>query len=434
MRGVARGRSVLSVPLTFALAFALTACGDSDAAPGEGRPDGGAMAMGGAANRVVPVAVSVARAADLQVNLRGSANLRARQQVEVLPKQAGVIARILVEEGSAVRQGQVLAALDDAEWRLQARQTIARANASRDALERGRALQELGLLADQEVERLRSEAEVAAADAALAELRVQNAAIVAPIAGVVTHRRIEQGQLVATGTPTFTVADLSRLEVDLGIPEREASRVRPGQSVAIRAEEGGQPVAGRVARVRPVVDPGSGTVLVTVEIDPGQAGGLRAGQFANVDIVTETLQQRIAVPRTALLVDGPTPRLYRVVGGVAEEVDVTIGAAFGERVEVSSGIQPGDSIVIVGQDNLRPGAGVSVVEVDGVRVAAPARTAIGEREGNTPAPAQARRGPPTAEGGEAAAPVRRRDPSAAPEGRGGMRPGGTGGPPPGGSR
>lgn len=345
----------------------LAACGgESEGGPGAQGGPGGPMAMGGAADRATPVAVQVMQPSNLQVTLRGSTNLRARSQVEVLPKQGGVVARILVEEGTPVRQGQPLAVLDSEEWALQARQSRARAQAAQDALERGIALQREGLLADQEVETLRSNAEVASADAALAELRVENATVVAPLAGVVTHRHIEQGQLVGTNTAAFTVADVSRLEADVGIPEREAARVRVGQPVSISGEGMAGSVTGRVARIRPVVDPGSGTVQVTVEANPQQDSQLRAGQFVNLDIVTEVLEGRLALPRTSLVLDGPVPRAFRVVDGRAEELMITMGSSHGERVEILSGISPGDTIVVVGQHNLRNGLPVSIMEIDGL--------------------------------------------------------------------
>ncbi len=361
----------------------LAACGgDEEGGPGgrPGGPAGGPMAMGGAAERATPVAVQIMEPSSLQVTLRGSTNLRARSQVEVLPKQGGVVARILVEEGTPVRQGQPLAVLDAEEWALQARQTRARAQAAEDALERGIALQAQGLLADQEVESLRSNAEVASADAALAELRVQNATIVAPLAGVVTHRYIETGQLVGTNTAAFAVADVSRLEADVGIPEREAARVRVGQPVRISGEGMAGNVTGRVARIRPVVDPGSGTVQVTVEADPAQDSQLRAGQFVNLDIVTEVLEGRLALPRTALVLDGPVPRAFRVVDGRAEELTVTMGPSHGERVEILDGIEAGDTVVVVGQHNLRQGIPVSVMEIDGVLVSERQETPVLTRE------------------------------------------------------
>jgi membrane fusion protein, multidrug efflux system len=367
-----------NLPRAIGLAALVAACGgDGQAETGGGGPGGG---EGG--GRAVPVAAQLARPTELEVVLRGSANLRAREQVEVLPKQAGVVARLLVEEGAAVRAGQALAVLDDEEWRLQARQTDARARASTDAAERGVALHRQGLLADQELERLRSEAAVSAADRELAQLRVRNATIVAPIGGVVTHRRIERGQLVNTQTNAFTVADVSRLEADVGIPEREAPRVRAGQVVRVRVEGAGVNVNGRVARVRPVVDPGSGTVQVTVEVDPRQAGGLRAGQFVNVDIITETLDERITLPRTAVLVDGAAPRVFLVQEGRAVEREVALGTSQGDRVEIQSGVATGDTVVVVGQENLRGGLPVRLMEVDGVAVAQPERGARTDERAN----------------------------------------------------
>jgi membrane fusion protein, multidrug efflux system len=338
--------------------LAAAACNESGAETA--RPGDGGMA----GERAIPVAAEVVAPREMQVILRGSANLRAREEVDVLPKQAGVIARILVEEGVAVRAGQALAALDSEEWELQARQSEARARSARDAAARAVQLQQQGLISDQEVERLQSEAQVSEADLGLARLRVRNAVIVAPISGVVTHREVERGQLVNSSTVVFRVADTSRLEAAVGVPEREASRVQAGQLARVRVE-GQASAQGRVARVRPVVDPTSGTVRVVVEIDPQQGGGLRPGQFVNVEIVTETLDERLTLPRTAVLVDGAAPRVYTVRGGRAHEQEVTLGVSQAERVEIRGGVTPGDTVVVVGQDNLRPGAAVNLMELDG---------------------------------------------------------------------
>lgn len=354
----ARFRRIGALTLTTAL---LAACGGNDPDGGDRR---GMPPMAGDGARAVPVAAEVVEPSEVQVVLRGSANLRARQQVEVLPKQGGVIERIMVEEGATVSVGTPLAALDSEEWQLQAAQSEARARAARDAAARARQLQAEGLISDQETERLQSEADVAAADLALARLRVRNATITAPIAGVVTHREVERGQQVTPSTPAFRVADVSRLEAVVGVPEREASRVVAGQPARVGVE-GGVTVEGVVARVRPVVDPGSGTVQVVVEVDPSRSTRLRPGQFVNVDIVTETLEERLTLPRTAVLVDAASPRVFVVTGGRAEEREVELGVSQAERVEIRGGIERGDTVAVVGQDNLRPGAAVNLMELDG---------------------------------------------------------------------
>jgi hypothetical protein len=84
-----------------------------------------------------------------------------------------------------------------------------------------------------------------------------------------------------------------------------------------------------------------------------------------VEIITETLDERLTLPRTAVLVDGAAPRVYAVTGGRAQEREVTLGVSQAERVEIRGGVSPGDTVVIVGQDNLRPGAAVNLIELDG---------------------------------------------------------------------
>jgi membrane fusion protein, multidrug efflux system len=335
--------------------------------PGAGGPPGSGAAGAG---RTTPVSVVTARPGDLLVTLRASTNLRAREQVDVLPKQGGVVAAILVEEGARVAAGAVLARLDDAEWRLQAQQSEARTQAARDAVERARALAALDLISEQEVERLASDARVAEADLGLARLRVANAEIRAPFAGTVTHRYVERGQQVSTATPAFGIADLDRLEAQLAIPEREAPRVVVGQVARVILQEGAEPVAlGRVDRIRPVVDAASGTVQVTITVGANTGSEvLRPGQFVNVDLVTETLLDRITLPRTAVLVDGAAPRVYVVVDNMAEEREVTMGYSRGDRVEIRTGLEPGDEVVVVGQDNLRPASPVRVMFRDALPV------------------------------------------------------------------
>lgn len=360
------------------LAGALSACGSGEDAEAAARPQGpggpGAPGAGaGPGARATPVTARVVETGDLEVTLRGSTNLQARERIELVPKQAGVVMEILVEEGDRVQAGQVLARLDDEEWRLQAEQSDARATAAREAANRASRLQEMDLVSEQEVERLVSEARVAEAEVGLARLRVENASLRAPFAGTVTHRYIERGQQVNTTNPAFGLADLDRLEALVAIPEREASRVVVGQVVRILLQEGAEPVAnGVVERIRPVVDAASGTVQVTVTV-PAASGGatLRPGQFVNVDVVTETLTGRITLPRTSVLVDGAAPRVFIVQDGQALEQEVTLGYSRGDRVEIQTGVSAGDTVVIVGQDNLRNGASVRIMELLGAATEQP---------------------------------------------------------------
>src|SRR5690606_25938718 len=192
--GVTR-RLARTLSLALVASLVLSACGNDGMPQAEARAGGPGQGPGGGfGGRATPVSARVVVPGDLEVTLRASTNLRARQQVDVVPKQAGNVVRVLVEEGARVTEGQALAQLDDAELRLQADQAEARAVAATEAAERARSLQAMSLVSEQEVERLVSEARVAEAELGLARLRVDNAQIRAPIAGTVTHRYVERGQ------------------------------------------------------------------------------------------------------------------------------------------------------------------------------------------------------------------------------------------------
>jgi membrane fusion protein, multidrug efflux system len=387
MNPIDHGRAYRWLRSTFLLGTLAVfgACSSGDSAEVAGGPGaGGARGPQGGGQpfsaRATPVSARVVEAGDLEVTLRASTNLQARERIDLVPKQAGVVMSILVEEGDRVQAGQALARLDDEEWTLQAEQSAARATAAGEAANRARRLQEMALVSEQEVERLVSEARVAEAEVGLARLRVENATIRAPFTGTVTHRYIDRGQQVNTTNPAFSLADLDRLEALVAIPEREVSRVQVGQVARILLQEGAAPVtSGVVERIRPVVDATSGTVQVTVTVPAGPSGsGLRPGQFVNVDPVTETLTERITLPRTSVLVDGAAPRVFVVQEGQAVERDVELGYSRGDRVEIRTGVLPGDTVVIVGQDNLRAGASVQIMQLEGPGVASPAAVDSGE--------------------------------------------------------
>lgn len=352
----------------------LSGCGQGSE-PGTGLQ----AAPGGssAAERSIPVIGEIAGAGDLQLTIRGSTTLRARESVEVVPRQSGIVAALLVEEGDRVRAGQVLARLDDEEWRLQAQRTEARTLDVANRLARTRSLAAQQIVSTQEVDNLISDSTVAAADLELAELSVRNARITSPIDGIVTHRYLQRGQQVGGSQAVFEVADVDNLEARINIPERDATRVSVGQSARLLREEGGAALAtGVVDRIRPVVDATSGTVQVTVSVAASRDDArLNPGQFVNVDIVTDVLSDRVTLPRTAVLMDGARPRVYVIEGTRAVERIVTLGHAQASRVEVTSGVAVGDTVVVVGQDNLRPDAPIQLMEVTGGAGAPPASDA-----------------------------------------------------------
>ena len=181
-----------------------------------------------------------------------------------------------------------------------------------------------------------------------------------PISGVVAARNIKPGNLVQINTPIFTIVDTSRLEATLNAPEREIETLKAGQSVLLSVDAlPGKTFEGRIDRVSPVVDSGSGTFRVICTFEGG--GLLQPGMFGRIRIEYDQRANALVIPRTALLEDGNAPAVYTVKADKATRTALKLGYIDGQWVEVREGLLEGDPVVVAGKTALREGSAVQVI-------------------------------------------------------------------------
>jgi len=299
-----------------------------------------------------------------------SATLRADKQATITARTPGVVRRLLVEEGDWVKPGQTLAILEDDEQKIE----YDRAITTRDNLvrehDRAHELHEQGLMSEEEYETARRNAEEAKQTAALNELVLSRTKIRAPFGGRISRRHLDVGATVNDGTAVYDLADVNPLYADVNVPERQIARLSVGQGVRLVGDSSGDTSRATIERVAPVVDPETGTVKVTLAVNG--ATGLRPGSFVRVEIVTDTHDQALVIPRSALVAEGRRWHIFRVgpEGGKVERIEVTRGFEEGDAVEVLEApdsdppLEPGDTVVVVGARALTDGAMVQIIEPD----------------------------------------------------------------------
>jgi len=289
----------------------------------------------------------------------------------VRAKAAGTLVGLTVHEGSRVKAGQSLGRIDLAELMSRSSERQASADAARAALaqaERTHASNERlaaqSFISPIALETSRSqldsaramyEAAVASLDASKVSLR--EAALVAPISGIVAKRHVVPGEKVAVEQTLLTLVDLSHLELAGLVGTHEVSRLQPGMAVQVRVEGMPAPVAGEVARIAPMAEPGTRSIGVTIAL-PNPKETLRAGQYAlaRVDLADDT--RRLTVPLTALSSTSGQDQVWVIAGGALLRRAVTLGRrdeAKG-RVEVLSGLADDAQVLGVRFDSLREGA------------------------------------------------------------------------------
>lgn len=353
-----RGRSPYLVPLLLCLlvpgVLALGACGK-----GGGPGAEGAQAEA-RAPEAVPVEVAAVARRPISASFTGTAALEARGESQVVAKTSGVALEVYAEEGQYVHAGQVLVKLDSARAQLQAAQTAAQVRKLEANFARAQTLHEQNLISANDFDQLKFDLANARAANRLSNLEVSYASVRAPISGVVAQRSIKPGNFVQINTPIFRIVDTGELEATLNVPEREIASLKPGMQVQLQVDAlPGRKFDGRIDRIAPVVDAGSGTFRVITAF--ANDGVLQPGMFGRFRIEHDQRTDALVMPRTALLEDEGEAAVYAVREGKAVRIPVTLGYMDGQWVEVTKGLKAGERVVTAGKVALREGSPVQVV-------------------------------------------------------------------------
>jgi len=327
----------------------------------------------------VPVEAVKASHRPVAASYSGTTTLEPRAESQVIAKTSGVALAVLVEEGQQVRAGQPLIRLDADRAQLAVAQTDAQVRKLENSYQRALKLVDQQMISANDVDQLRYDLEDMRAQNRLARLELSYTTVVAPISGVVASRSIKPGNFVQINTPVIRIVDRSRLEATLNVPERELATLRAGQPVTLLADAlPGKGFTGKVDRVAPVVDAGSGTFRVVCAFDGDSSTQLQAGMFGRLRIEYDHRADALVVPRAALLDDGD-PAVYLVRGGKAVRTAVQPGYVDGAWVEIRKGLKAGDAVVTAGKVALRDGSEVTVIDAppapagQSVAMAAPQR-------------------------------------------------------------
>jgi membrane fusion protein (multidrug efflux system) len=309
----------------------------------------------------VPVEVEEVTTGSIASYISATANLVAEDQVRVLSEAEGRVQRLEVEEGDVVKKGQILAVLVQDEARIAKSKVELRAANASAALERARDSFEQGLISSEAFDKLKMDYEVANQEVAEAEWRLAKTVIRAPFTARVTERFVTLGQHLRPGDELFTVADYDPLVARIYLPERDVVNLEVGREVRITPAAATElSFTGRIRQIAPVVDTATGTVKVTVEAVRPPAG-VRPGAFVAIDIVRERHATALLLPRESVIRELRTAHVFVTENDTAVKRAVELGIEEGEVVEVLTGLEAGDSVVVAGQGGLDDGQRIKIL-------------------------------------------------------------------------
>lgn len=311
--------------------------------------------------------------------------------VIVRSKAGGVLVALNVTEGSRVHAGQALGQLDLEELRYRVAErnaSIESARAQAEQSERQHKANE-GLAAQNFISKTALDASRASLEAARAQLGMaraqmdtaqvllKQAALVAPISGVVSKRHALPGEKVASEQQVLSIVDLSKLELAGLVGTHEVSRLKPGMLARLRVEGVDQAVEARIARIAPAAEPGTRSIGVTLELaNPKEL--LRAGQYAVAQVELPDDTERLTLPDTAVGTASGQDHVWVIENGALVRRIVTTGRRDrnAAKVEVLNGLKPDAQVLAARFDNLREGAKAMVVDARAKVASAAASTPL----------------------------------------------------------
>ncbi len=327
--------------------------------------DTGGPEKDGKGKTAVPVSVSPCASGSVSSYITSTANLVPENDVLILAEREGKVAEIMAEEGDAVGKGRTLALLVQDDQAIAYRKARIQADNSRANHERALSMRAENLISEEEFERIATEKAVAEQEEEEARWNLEKTTIRAPFAGQVTERMITPGRHVQIGEELFRVADFTPLIARVYLPEKDVFSLDVGREVRLtsKASEDIQ-FKGRIRQISPVVDTETGTVKVTIEVSspPPQ---VRPGAFVSIDIVRETHPEVVVVQRQSVIRELQHAYVFVAEGDKAERRTVSLGLEEGDRVEIISGVEVGEQVVIAGQGGLKDGSPIRIIPPSG---------------------------------------------------------------------
>ena len=285
--------------------------------------------------------------------------LLANEEVELVAEIVGKVRKIYFEEGSYVKQGELLLKVDDADLQAQLARSEFQKKLLSEKLERQRILLQRESISREAFDQLQTDYNMLEADIELLKVKISRTEIRAPFDGEMGFRYVSEGSYVQPSSKIATIVDNSVLKFEFSIPERYANQALKNREIFFTVTGNEKQFAAKVYAVDPLIDVKSRMILLRARFQ-NQNRDLMPGMFAKGVISFGEEQQYIAIPTESVVPEMDGKRLWVLRNGKAARVLVEAEGRDAKNVSIVSGISVGDTVLTGGLMQLREGMSVAV--------------------------------------------------------------------------
>jgi membrane fusion protein (multidrug efflux system) len=313
----------------------------------------------GNAPSTITVSGFVAASQPIEEKIYSSGTLIANEEVEIRNEIAGKITSILFKEGSQVKKGDLLVTIYDKDLRAQLKKLLSQKDIAEKSEERQKDLLAINGISQQEYEVSESELTSINADIELVKSNLSKTKIQSPFDGIIGLKAASAGSFLAANTRIATIQQVDPMKLDFSLPERYRPMIKDNSEINFTTESTEGIFTGKIFAFEPKIDLQTRSVLVRA-ICPNPKLNLFPGAFAHVEIPLKKLSNAILIPTQALVPELKGQNVFVSRNGKAEKAKVETGIRNDTAIQITSGIAAGDTILVTGLMQMRPGMSVKV--------------------------------------------------------------------------
>jgi membrane fusion protein (multidrug efflux system) len=310
----------------------------------------------------LPVEGMVIQPQVFENNIFTTGTLLASEEVELRPEISGRVVGVLFQEGKHVSQGDILVKINDEELQAQLKRKQLEEKLAADDEHRKKALLNINGISQEDYDKALNALDMIKAERQVIESQIAKTQIVAPFDGVVGLRYVSEGSFITPSTRVATIQDLDSLKVEFSVPEKHARQIHEGTRVMVQVGDSQEWREGVVFAVEAKVDPATRTIKARAVL-PYSDGHLIPGSFSKVKITLQRFPDAIMIPSGAVVPQLNGEYAYVCRNGAAYSVPVTIGVRTDRDVQITDGLNAGDTLITTGLLQLTEGKAVTTTLV-----------------------------------------------------------------------
>lgn len=289
-------------------------------------------------------------------------SILANEEVELRSEVSGKITEIYLEEGKPVNKNQLLIKINDSELKAQLQRAQYRFDLASEREERQKKLLEKGGISQEDYDATLNEVNVLKSEIELIKAQIDKTEIRAPFAGRVGLKYVSDGSYISPTTRIASLQNINPVKLDFSVPERYVNRVKTGDKISFTVQGTDQTFDGEIYAIEPKIDSQTRTLQIRA-LSNNDDGLLVPGAFADLELILKTIDDALMIPTIALVPELQGQKVYLYKNGSVVEQGVQTGIRTAERVQITEGIQQGDTVLTTGLLQVREGMPVQINEL-----------------------------------------------------------------------